>query len=105
MEDEGIIIEREDVFRPRTEYVSKFEKLADASRKGEQHRGRPKRRKDRFEEPVDTAALLREKEYEIVPEYSEDELEEIHQKQQEQENSWLEEEIDFDLYDDFYDEE
>lgn len=105
LEDEGIIIEREDVFRPRTEYVSKFERLADASRNKAQGQGRRKRRNPRFEEPVDTAALLKEKDYEIVPEYSEAELEEIRAQQVEQESSWLEEEIDFDLYDDFYDEE
>lgn len=105
LEDEGIIIEREDVFRPRTEYVSKFERLADASRNKAQGQGRRKRRNPNFEEPVDTAALLKEKDYEIVPEYSEAELEEIRAQQAEQESSWLEEEIDFDLYDDFYDEE
>lgn len=104
LEDEGIVIEREDVFRPRTDYVSKFEKLADASRQDDQRTGRS-RKKRRFDEPVSTSELLKEKEYEIVPEYSEEELEEIRKRQEEEESSWYEEEIDFDLFDEFYDED
>lgn len=104
LEDEGIVIEREDVFRPRTDYVSKFEKLADASRQDDQRTGRS-RKKRRFDEPVRTSELLKEKEYEIVPEYSEEELEEIRKRQEEEESSWYEEEIDFDLFDEFYDED
>ncbi|CAM3574544.1 transcription termination factor NusA [Erysipelothrix urinaevulpis] len=105
LEDEGIVIEREDVFRPRTDYVSKFEKLADASKQDEDQRGGRGRKKRRFDEPVSTSELLKEKEYEIVPEYSDDELEEIRKRQEEEESSWYEEEIDFDLFDEFYDEE
>lgn len=104
LEDEGIVIEREDVFRPRTDYVSKFEKLADASREEDNQPRRRRRRKDHHE-PVNTAELLKEKEYEIVPEYTDEELAEIERQQAELESTWYEEEIDFDLFDEFYDEE
>lgn len=104
LEDEGIVIEREDVFRPRTDYVSKFEKLADASREEDNQPRRRRRRRDHHE-PVNTAELLKEKEYEILPEYTPEELEEIERQQAEMESSWYEEDIDFDLFDEFYDEE
>ncbi|QIK70083.1 transcription termination/antitermination protein NusA [Erysipelothrix sp. HDW6C] len=109
VEEEVVKIDRKDVFRPRTEYVSKFEQLATASRQQEEQSGKRrynKRDKDKEEEkPVNTAELLREMEYEIVPEYTPEELEEIQAKAKAEENSWYEEEIDFDEFDDYYDQE
>lgn len=104
LEDEGIVIHREEVFKPRTDYVSKFESIADASAQDE-NQPRRRRRKKKFYEPVSTAELLKEKEYEIVPEYTEEELAEIERQQAEQESEWYDEEIDFDLFDEFYEEE
>lgn len=100
-------VKRADIFKPRTEYVSKFEQLASASRSKEEER--PARRKYKKEErveekPVNTAELLREMEYEILPQYTPEELEEIKAKQAAEENSWYAEEIDFDEFDDYYEE-
>lgn len=100
-------VNRAEIYRPRTEYVSKFEKLADASRQQEKV-AFPRRRKydKNKEEPiVNTSELLKEMDYEIVPEYSEAEMEEIRKKQEAEESSWYEEEIDFDEFDEFYDAE
>ena len=99
---------RADIFKPRTEYVSKFEQLASASRSKEEER--PARRKYKKEErtedkPVNTAELLRSMEYEIAPQYTPEELEEIQAKQAAEENSWYTEEIDFDEFDDYYEED
>ncbi len=105
LEDEGIVIHREEVFKPRTDYVSKFESIADASAQEEENNRRRRRRRKKFYEPVNTAELLKEKEYEIVPEYTEEELAEIERQQAEQESEWYDEEIDFDLFDEFYEEE
>lgn len=104
---EEVKVDRAEIYRPRTEYVSKFEKLADASRQQEQVAAPRKRRYDRQkEEPVvNTSELLKEMDYEIVPEYTEAEMEEIRKKQEAEESSWYEEEIDFDEFDEFYDAE
>ncbi|MBK2403124.1 transcription termination factor NusA [Erysipelothrix sp. strain 2 (EsS2-6-Brazil)] len=104
--EETIKIDRKDVFKPRTDYVSKFEQLADASRKEESDLRRRRRKPEREEEkPVNTSELLKEKEYEILPEYSPEELKQIEKQQAAESNSWLEEEIDFDEFDEYYDAE
>ena len=107
-EEDDIKIDRKDVFRPRTEYVSKFEELADVSRQQSQEPVRRRRftkEKDPKDEPVNNVELLKELEYEIVPEYSKEEIEEIERQQKVEENAWYEDEIDFDAYDEYYDEE
>lgn len=104
--EETIKLDRKEVFKPRTDYVSKFEQLADASRKEEQDLRRRRRKPEREEDkPVNTSELLKEKEYEILPEYSPEELKQIEQQQAAESNSWLEEEIDFDEFDEYYDAE
>lgn len=107
VEEEVVEVERADIFKPRTEYVSKFETLADASRAQDQQPARRRWKKDTREEekPVNTAELLKELDYEIAPEYSEEELEQIAQTQAENESSWIEDDIDFDEYDEYYDAE
>ena len=46
------------------------------------------------------------KDYEFQPEYTEEELEEIALAQEEEENdTWINDDIDFDEYDEYYDEE
>ena len=101
-------IDRKEIFRPRTEYVSKFEKLADASRQQETQNA-PKRRRyndrDKVEPIVNTAELLKEMDYEIAPEYTEEELEQIRLRQEAEESSWIEDDIDFDEFDEYYDAE
>ena len=100
-------IDKKKIFKPRTEYVSKFETLADASRAQDQQPARRRWRKDDREEqkPVNTAELLKELDYEIAPEYSEEELEQIRLKQEAEEASWIEDDIDFDEFDEYYDAE
>ena len=91
---------------PKAEYKSKFEDFADASRKEEAKTAAKKRRKkddeDRRLRPED----LEKKEYDenFKPVYSEEELEEIEAQEAEQEeNSWInDDDIDFDEYDDYY---
>ncbi|NLW15090.1 MAG: transcription termination/antitermination protein NusA [Erysipelothrix sp.] len=96
------------LLKPRNEeFVSKFEDIADASRKADvpSYR-RPKRRFDREEEEIPTTAEMLEKlDYEIVPEYTEEQLEEIEVITEKLDSEWYDEEIDFDAYDKYYDED
>ncbi len=94
--------------KKRPTYVSKFERLADVSKTADasESSASRKRRKDKEEEDrrKRDAEIRAEKDYEIKPEYSEEELEEIRLlEEQEDLSSWIEDEIDFDEYDDFYD--
>ncbi len=92
---------------PHTEYVSKFEDFADASKKEEKVTKKRKKKDD------DDRRLrgedLEKKEYDddVKPTYSEEELEEIRQQEEElEEDSWInDDDIDFDEYDEYYDEE
>lgn len=97
------------VLKPRTdEYVSKFEKIADSTTKKneESYAARRRKRTDREEErPVNTAELLKQKEYSILPEYSEEELDEINAQRSAEAEEWYDDEIDFDQYDEYYDQE
>ncbi len=87
-------------------YVSKFEKLADPTvalerlardqQRAAQRNLRQGQRKDEFEEKEI------ELEYEIAPEYTQEELDEIERKRLEEESSWIEDEIDFEEFEDFY---
>lgn len=95
--------------RERKEYVSRFEKLADVTvAKAQPEVKEYKKRKnvkedDRKLRPKD---LKKDKDYELKPVYSEEELEEIRKNQElEEANSWIEDEIDFDEYDEFYEED
>ena len=94
--------------KPRTGYVSRFEKLADASytdKKEEQPAPR-RRTKEREEPKIDVVEMLKQKDYDIKIEYTEEELEEIRrQEEAERASSWIEDDIDFDQYDEFYEEE
>lgn len=97
---------RKPLLKPRSdEYVSKFEEIADASRKQDTpSKSYRRRRNDREEEQnINNVEKLKEMEYEIVPEYSDEELKEI--EAQTKEDSWYDDDIDFDLYDDYYDSE
>lgn len=91
----------------KDEYVSKFEKLADPTialqKIARQEEAAARRRarfedKSRQEEEFDASDL----EYEIAPEYSEEELEAIEKQQKELDNSWYEDEIDFEDFEDYY---
>ena len=88
------------------EYVSKFEDFADASNVQKKEEDKPKRRrkKEEDERRLRASELTKGKDYEIKPEYTDEELEEIEREQElEDENSWINDDIDFDEYDDYYD--
>ena len=88
-------------------YVSKLERFADASNKQEEQTAKKKKkRKGEEDERRLRAKDLESKEYEIRPEYTEEELEEIAlQQEEEEQDSWINEDIDFDEYEDYYDDE
>ncbi|MDD2591384.1 MAG: transcription termination factor NusA [Erysipelotrichaceae bacterium] len=93
--------------RERTEYVSKFERLAEGGKPVEKKEKLPyKRRKEAEveERKFKSIDIRKEKEYEIKPEYSPEELAEIEARQAEIENSWVDDEIDFDEFEEYYEE-
>lgn len=93
---------------PKTEYKSKFEDFADASKKEETHAPSKRRRKKDDDDRRVRAEDLEKKEYDenFKPVYSEEELEEIEEMEaMEEENSWInDDDIDFDEYEDYYEE-
>jgi len=93
---------------PKTEYKSKFEDFADSSKKEEKVETKKKRKSKDDDERRVRAEDLEKKEYadEFKPVYSDEELEEIEAQQaEEEENSWInDDEIDFDEYEDYYEE-
>ena len=92
---------------PKTEYKSKFEDFADASKKEEKAETKKRKKKDDEDRRV-RAEDLEKKEYDekFKPVYSDEELEEIEaQEAEELENSWInDDDIDFDEYEDYYEE-
>lgn len=93
---------------PKPEYKSKFEDFADASKKEETKIETKKRKKKDDEDRRVRAEDLEKKEYDekFKPVYSDEELEEIEaQEAEEFENSWInDDDIDFDEYEDYYEE-
>lgn len=99
--------------KAKQEYTSKFEAIAGAagatSTKVDERSARPKFKKfdDREkDEPRRKATFdLSKKDYELKPIYSEEELEEIEKSQSEiEQNDWINDEIDFDEFDKYYEE-
>lgn len=95
------------------EYVSKYEKLADTKR-AETHAAIPAKKNYRKAKPTNSyedellkkkLESLKQKDYEIKPEYSEEELADI--KQAEEEEKWYDSDVDssYDDYDKYYDED
>ena len=92
--------------KPKEVYVSKFERLADPTvalerlaREEERAARRNERQEARKREEEQKELDL---EYEIIPEYTEEELAEIERKRLEEESSWIEEDIDFEEFEEFY---
>ena len=105
-EEEEIKIEKKPL-TPKTEYHSKFEDFADASKKEEKTETKKRKKKEDTERRV-RAEDLEKKEYDedVKPFYSEEELEEIEAEEQAlEDNTWINDDIDFDEYDEYYDEE
>lgn len=87
-----------------SEYVSKYEDLADAKKSSKQTTS--SKRKKTSKEDEEAAELrkkleeLRKQQYEIKPEYSDEELEEFNNEEDEH---WYDEDVDYDDYDNYYD--
>ncbi len=90
-------------------FVSKFENITEEK----EVKSVFKKAKRRYEEEEEEALVLSKptydtsaKEYELKPIYTEEELEEIEAaEEQEREKAWINDDIDFDEYDEYYDEE
>ena len=93
---------------PKTDYVSKFEEFAGTGKKEENTPAKKRKKKDDVERRV-RAEDLEKKEYtdDVKPFYSQEELDEIEALEQEEEDrSWInDDDIDFDEYEEYYDEE
>ena len=93
--------------KEKQEYVSKFETFADSSVNQEEKTVKVKYKKvEEKEEPRRKATFdLSKKDYEMKPIYSQEELDEIaRQEAEEAENDWINDDIDFDEYDEYYEE-
>ena len=88
-----------------SDYVSKFEEFADA-KKSEQQTATKKKKSTKNKENEEDKLLkekiesLKNKDYEIKPEYTEEELDEFNNAEDEH---WYDEDVDYDEYDEFYD--
>lgn len=89
----------------KNDYVSKFEDIASGAKHEETKVVKKRRKKGEDDERrLRASDLKHDKDYEIKPEYTDEELEEIANSQAEEEaNSWINDDIDFDEYDDYYD--
>ncbi|MBR0137169.1 MAG: transcription termination/antitermination protein NusA [Erysipelotrichaceae bacterium] len=92
-----------------SDYVSKFESLAD-SKKQEQKASTSRKRKNTKEDEEEAALkkkleALKNKEYEIRPEYSEEELDEFENSEEKHwyDDDFNDDEYDYDDYDSYYD--
>jgi len=94
--------------KERPVYVSRLETVIDAPKTLEKKDEKPVRRKpkaDAEERRLRASDIRKDKDYDIKPEYTPEELEEIAKQQEiEAKNTWYEEEIDFDEFEDFYEE-
>ena len=90
-------------FGAKEEYVSKFEDIAGNNDKQLDTPVRSRKRFDDKEERRRPTYDLGSKDYGMKPIYTEEELAEIEQEEyEEEENSWINEDIDFDEYDEYY---
>ena len=90
-------------FGAKEEYVSKFEDIAGNNTNQLDTPVRSRKRFDDKEERRRPTYDLSNKDYGMKPIYTEEELAEIEQEEyEEEENSWINEDIDFDEYDEYY---
>ncbi len=87
-----------------TGYVSRFEKLDETAKTPEKKDYRAKRKKtEEDERKLNSVDIRKDKDYSIKPEYSDEELTIIQQMEEEERSkSWVENEIDFDEFDEYY---
>ena len=91
--------------RERHEYVSKFEKILDTPKLQDPKAKIRKKKADVEEERrLSDLELRKEKDYEIKPIYTDEELEKIKELEEvDESNTWIEDEIDFDEFEEYYD--
>ncbi len=92
--------------RERTEYVSEFEKLAEGGNrpKVEKKDDRKRKKKEEEERKLRSIDIKKDKDYEIKPVYSEEELEEIRLREEQEQLAQYSDEVDYDDFEDYYDE-
>lgn len=107
--EEEIELRKAKIAAKAAKYVSKFESLADASKEeDDDEKTTSKRKRKETKEEIEAREIrekieeLKKQEYEIKPEYTEEELEEFENPD---EDYWYYDDIDFDEFDKFYDEE
>ena len=95
--------------RVRKEYVSVFEKLADTSapkpkvdKKDDKKRGK---KKDEEERKLRSIDIKKDKDYDIKPVYSEEELEEIRLREEQEALEAYSSDVDYDEFEDYYEED
>lgn len=95
--------------RVRKEYVSVFERLADNSapkpkvdKKDDKKRGK---KKDEEERKLRSIDIKKDKDYDIKPVYSEEELEEIRLREEQEALEAYSSEVDYDEFEDYYEED
>ena len=88
------------------EYVSKLEEIIDTKPVEDKSKAKKtyKKKSEEEERRLRASELVTDKEYEIKIEYTDEELEEIERQQMLDNDAW-EEEIDYEDYEDFYDDE
>jgi N utilization substance protein A len=100
-------VKKKKELKPRTGYVSKFEKIAGHSNRKQEPEPIPKKRKYKKDEEERRLRLKDLKKVEnptVKVEYSEEELEEIKRLADLQaQNTWIEEDVDFDEFSEYYD--
>ena len=84
------------------EYTSKFESMADASNKQEEVVSKPKKEKEKVEEEKKPVEVKKFNYEDMKPIYSEEELAEIEEQEYEEENAW-DDDVDYEEYDEYYD--
>ncbi|WP_442878017.1 transcription termination factor NusA [Anaerorhabdus sp.] len=92
----------------RTDYVSVFEKLADTSTskpKVEKPDFKKRKKKDEEERKLRSIDIKKDKDYDIKPVYSEEELEEIRLREEKEALEAYSNEIDYDEFEEYYDED
>lgn len=92
--------------KEKQEYVSKFEQIAGAPVAKPTASSKPRWKKESDEEEKRRKPTFDlKKDYELKPIYSEEELEEIAKREAEEKaNDWINDEIDFDEFDEYYEE-
>ncbi|MEG0177115.1 transcription termination factor NusA [Anaerorhabdus sp.] len=94
--------------KPRTDYVSVFEKLADTSTskpKTEKVEFKKRKKKEEDERKLRSIDIKKDKDYDIKPVYSEEELEEIRLREEQEASEAYSSDIDYDEFEEYYEED